>query len=1144
MPLIACEVDVCLTAFAGSRGIDLTSFDATDAVDKSADGSVDCEKISTDSNRCCFAAGLGNSCHLCQDFELPAEIRFGNRWICDDYCIEPTSGIFFSSLLFAVVLCAVLLITSYGIYWLRRHSIQGHLIKLMPEPGLSGAIVRGYSALRRSPFYFGIQFFCASFPGVILSMMRLDSKHVPPWSGKFETITTSIIAFDLAFSLTFRSVRGEIGLSKIPGVFICCLLISSPVTLTYFSDSRTLKTWYSFGFLGAYRAYEIARNFLGFSERTWQAKVVKILITVHISMFLLLGLEAALASPGESIVRSLGPWRFQDSAFMLTLASLSQTQKNLFPLTMSSRIIFMIWILYSLSIALDVFRAIVVPLTLQKIQKPVPEQFKKVLLFLGLEEVDSTYFLESEKTLKSPLRPERLPGQLFYIITGDPSAEAILEVVSEIFHPEHLQADRVTVACVLSRPEVLFRLWKWRAIHPDFIQRLLLRHGNLIDPIDAKRYSVSKADSVLIISSASVCNLDADAKTVATFCSLRKVCRVGCAFVVSVRAAESKNAIERMVSRSETVTVEAEESLKFRVLARACIAPCFVPFLGNLCRSISSGAALNANWLAEYEHGLGMEVYRIPLSSEYNGRKFSDVSEDVYLRSEPHPVLLIGIVECDLNQEHVRVHPGHDYRISRVWKSHGIFIAADVDKIQQESEVRKRGVEESIPGSTMTSEMTSANRFWLEDSGVLPGQVKEDPKQNLRIGSPQDASWAGKLHVFLNLVRLGALTTFQAAETLGVSELDVREGLIHIDLLSGPNSRKFRKSVKEKGPIVRRGRPPSEAARRQKEIDDINDAAQVIVPIESLQLTGHILILLPGNMNDAEKLSLGLEYFYTELPSERIVLVANAKPSDWPQAAARGLIHFLGDPQDLSVLRRAAVVDAKSVLVLAGELQDLSAIVLGSQIDIIVPCTTHIIVQVRNEAGLSFVPLPRTAAALKSKENRGISQVKRMPFDALRCPSYVSGRLYYDSMLNKLSACLLFNPSLRVVIDQMRLETILITSKGRGRSYGKTHLELLRSKGLIGLYVKRSYSKEANRVIPRGGFFDSRTALEKLRQDTFDLERNPKLRKAIQGFLWFIGLPTCKTEVEALEKPTDYFVTAPPKDLILREGDMIVCLRS
>ncbi|CAE7034076.1 unnamed protein product [Symbiodinium sp. CCMP2456] len=129
---------------------------------------------------------------------------------------------------------------------------------------------------------------------------------------------------------------------------------------------------------------------------------------------------------------------------------------------------------------------------------------------------------------------------------------------------------------------------------------------------------------------------------------------------------------------------------------QACMFPGAITMISNLCVSVGEGTdvmyRVRRHWLSDYEHGLGNELYEVPLSTGYSGYTFIDAFEDVLVRSKGS-TYLIGITDTvPLNtsrghakgEREVLINPGPDFELKVVeGRTAGVFIAPELDKIEQ-----------------------------------------------------------------------------------------------------------------------------------------------------------------------------------------------------------------------------------------------------------------------------------------------------------------------------------------------------------------------------------------------------------------------------------------------------------------------------
>jgi len=75
------------------------------------------------------------------------------------------------------------------------------------------------------------------------------------------------------------------------------------------------------------------------------------------------------------------------------------------------------------------------------------------------------------------------------------------------------------------------------------------------------------------------------------------------------------------------------EELKLSLLAKSCLCPGLVSFVANLIASSGEPPKRSENdneWLEDYWHGKGYEIYKVHLASEFHGEKFAWVASKIY----------------------------------------------------------------------------------------------------------------------------------------------------------------------------------------------------------------------------------------------------------------------------------------------------------------------------------------------------------------------------------------------------------------------------------------------------------------------------------------------------------------------------------
>eukprot|EP00437_Effrenium_voratum_P014679 CAMPEP_0181455574 /NCGR_PEP_ID=MMETSP1110-20121109/30828_1 /TAXON_ID=174948 /ORGANISM="Symbiodinium sp., Strain CCMP421" /LENGTH=756 /DNA_ID=CAMNT_0023579963 /DNA_START=75 /DNA_END=2342 /DNA_ORIENTATION=+ len=174
------------------------------------------------------------------------------------------------------------------------------------------------------------------------------------------------------------------------------------------------------------------------------------------------------------------------------------------------------------------------------------------------------------------------------------------------------------------------------------------------------------------------------------------------------------------------------DAIKMGLLGKACMFPGAITMISNLCVSVGEGTdvmyRVRRHWLSDYEHGLGNELYEVPLSTGYTGYTFIDAFEDVLVRSKGS-TYLIGITDTvPLNttrghakgEREVLINPGPDFELKVVeGRTAGVFIAPELDKIEQVPP----GEDPKISRAKMPRRLPL---FEKQQQKVLAGKKKKD----------------------------------------------------------------------------------------------------------------------------------------------------------------------------------------------------------------------------------------------------------------------------------------------------------------------------------------------------------------------------------------------------------------------------------
>jgi len=118
--------------------------------------------------------------------------------------------------------------------------------------------------------------------------------------------------------------------------------------------------------------------------------------------------------------------------------------------------------------------------------------------------------------------------------------------------------------------------------------------------------------------------------------------------------------------------------LKLSLLAKSCLCPGLVSLIANLIASSGEPPKRNENdneWLEDYWHGKGYEVYKVNLASEFHGEKFSWVAAKIYKKFR---AILFALELGTGENSRIYTNPG-DYILPRNARIVAYVISEDKD---------------------------------------------------------------------------------------------------------------------------------------------------------------------------------------------------------------------------------------------------------------------------------------------------------------------------------------------------------------------------------------------------------------------------------------------------------------------------------
>jgi hypothetical protein len=289
------------------------------------------------------------------------------------------------------------------------------------------------------------------------------------------------------------------------------------------------------------------------------------------------------------------------------------------------------------------------------------------------------------------------------VVVGSPSARMLHDFLHEVFHENHFDSvqafDESAVDVVVLLPDSA-TLAQVRSILSHkasmlFRHRVHLYKGEPFNTYDLERVKLQDAMRAFVLPNLVAPNPGADdgANIMRTFAIGRHAPYLHTLCMLH-RAENNPATLALKGSKLSFISVDA---FKLSMLAKASLTKGALSFILNLCKTTGDDNSYNLkSWQRDYGHSVGMELYEVPLSVDYDQDKFGEVALDVLHRSQVGEVIMIGVVEDPIegvdidDQRKVRIHPGNDYVLNVDGSMAGIFIAPDIKSIRQRGDPNDR----------------------------------------------------------------------------------------------------------------------------------------------------------------------------------------------------------------------------------------------------------------------------------------------------------------------------------------------------------------------------------------------------------------------------------------------------------------------
>lgn len=718
-------------------------------------------------------------------------------------------------------------------------------------------------------------------------------------------------------------------------------------------------------------------------------------------------------------------------------------------------------------------------------------------------------------------------GSKHVVVLGNPSPATAADFIIELFHPDHSEEALDMHAVFMFPPgdSAMGATKRWLLEPPNvyLVPRVHLLQGSILNSADVMRVCAHEAETFFIFPNMSCSDAkDEDMESIIRFISLRKEFP-NASIVLVLMKAEHRDLLSHggVGVEAKSPTYIAIDQFKLELVGKSCQVPGFLTIVSNLCKMYATDENENddkpaQDWQAEYEAGLGHEVYVVELSPVYSQRKaiFIEVVLDV-LQQTDGSVYLLGLVETtDETAPRVLINPGASYLIKPQSVTHtqtcGIFIAPDRDAIVQ------------CEGHMVFLGRTEGN------SADVPAWKTQDVDKG---SNAQQNKATSSVH--------GA-----AVDHL-VSSLDLpptqKEQARHLVRLA----RKHQNSSQPSRP-----------------------------PLKLLAQGKHVLFLCVGT-KASQEFRLGIEHFVRPqrdrvkpMDIRPIVVLAPTQPTDWHTVASFRDVYFLeGSPHSQFDLERANFTAAAFIYICSVANSDSCSDASESwMIDADVICCTRLVesqldrgsatkvmVELTSDENCVFLPVRGDlldpsqdegfgSESITSNALNAFRQLKTRTFESFseasirgsekmfgsskaeepvvleyyRQARFASGQLLVGSIATALAVNTFYSPSLAQVVSTMISSNVLIVPASKewiGKFYFEYFEWLLWSQELLGVGIFREGQTQSDPLTRKRGSRSSRSS----RSSVSD-------RAGKQQVVF------------------SYMITAPPaKVTMVKEMDRIVC---
>lgn len=793
---------------------------------------------------------------------------------------------------------------------------------------------------------------------------------VDPLLHAFEMLGTLISLLDICARWAYVCCDGfwQLMVHAFNGVLIVdCLVSTATIGLGISAGppGEEKRTWWSMSFLASFHVFRclsaLAKGDTGKSTSNLKRQIFYASITVLNGLFLfasiIMTLEILGPRPGtdqeDKLPGTVNPWTMQDAfAWAISLFTfLGNTARN--PSGSLGQLVCIAGLLVAF----------------QQIAKVGPILINAIT---GSGSFVGRYPIES--------RHHRNHGG-HTIILGSATAKSLIEFLFEYYHINHFtggldfEREASDVVVFLEDSKTLAHLRRMLDLKDAslFRSRVFLIKGNAFQPYDCRRASASYAKRVVVLPNMQTSDVDRDDKTniMRTYAMCAAGPRIQATCVLH-SAQHQGSVLSGSTPNSYFVSIDA---IKMGMLGKACMFPGAIAMICNLCVSVGQGAEIYSqrrHWLADYESGLDMELYEVPLSMGYSGYNFMDAFEDILVRSRG-TTYLIGITDIGglhssrgikKGEREVLINPGPDFDLRIVeGRTAGVFVAPELDAIEQVPP----GEDPKISRSKMPKKLPV---FEKAQTKMALGKKKKEDTLRMLAMTPQgdDQLTKGPLDMKEKAGEMMEIKKDMDEQyekiMLHIKKRFLEKGL-HPDLVAGathtkPFERRFPRShgakqVQEelglddeddkKGVLGKVANAALDKYEKKKqELEKLEallercrrDALGERKPPKSLKTSGgHVLVCLVGDTEvssipvGSSKLTgacIGIEHFMKSLRDDRLELNQDSQPSvlflgelqpvDWHKICHLERVWFLsGSPLRAEDLMRAGLDTCSTVVI-------------------------------------------------------------------------------------------------------------------------------------------------------------------------------------------------------------------------------------